>query len=243
MPCTTTQARPRRGFVLLALVLAAFQARAETVNCTPITTLPAVITVQGVYCFKGNLATAMASGNAIDIQTNNVVLDLNGFKLGGLSAGLGTNTFGIYALDRQNITIRNGTIRGFRQANRLWTIPRFRRATSSKTFAPIRIPKSEYTSGVPATSFATIRWWRPAGTTVFGPNAPTSTDIYVSGTGPRVLNNDVIDTVATGPLCGHGISSTVPRLGALCRGEQPDLRRRTIGSRFSASSPASTATT
>jgi hypothetical protein len=83
------------------------------VNCTPITVLPAVIIVQGIYCFTGHLATAITSGNAIDIQTNNVVLDLNGFKLGGLAAGLGTNAFGIRADNRQNITIKNGTIRGF----------------------------------------------------------------------------------------------------------------------------------
>jgi len=38
----------------------------------------------------------MTSGNAITIATNNVVLDLNSFKLGGLSAGLGTNANGIY---------------------------------------------------------------------------------------------------------------------------------------------------
>src|SRR5712691_1804649 len=95
--------------VLLALVLGAAPARAETVACTPITALPAVITGQGIYCFTGHLSTAMTSGNAIDIQTNNVVLDLNGFKLGGLAAGLGTFAVGIHAIDRQNITIKNGT--------------------------------------------------------------------------------------------------------------------------------------
>jgi hypothetical protein len=88
-------------------------AHAETQNCTAITSLPAVIAVQGVYCLIGDLTTGMTSGNAIDIQTNNVVLDLNGFKLGGLAAGPGTTTRGIHAADRQNITIRNGTVRGF----------------------------------------------------------------------------------------------------------------------------------
>ena len=45
--------------VLLTLIFGAAPARAETVNCTPITALPAVITVQGIYCFTGNLATAI----------------------------------------------------------------------------------------------------------------------------------------------------------------------------------------
>src|SRR5207249_5921196 len=99
--------------VLLACVLGAAPTRAETVHCTAITTLPAVITVQGVYCFTGDLATAITSGNAIEIQTNNVVLDLNSFKLGGLAAGSGTQAIGIHAANRQNLTIKNGTIRGF----------------------------------------------------------------------------------------------------------------------------------
>src|SRR5450759_953036 len=103
------------AFIFAALAFTA-PAQAETMNCTPSTALPAVITVQGIYCFTADLATAMTSGNAIDIQTSNVVLDLNGFKLGGLAAGPGTSAFGIHAFDRQNITIRNGTIRGFRQA-------------------------------------------------------------------------------------------------------------------------------
>src|SRR5437870_353667 len=67
--------------ILLTLILSIVPAYAETVNCTPITTIPTVITVQGIYCFTGHLSTAITTGNAIDIQTNNVVLDLNGFKL------------------------------------------------------------------------------------------------------------------------------------------------------------------
>ncbi len=67
----------------------------------------------GHLCLKGNLATSLTSGNIIDVQTNNVTIDMNGFKLGGLGAGAGTLANGIFALDRRNITIRNGSIRGF----------------------------------------------------------------------------------------------------------------------------------
>ena len=102
--------------VLLALTLAAAPVHAETTNCTAITALPAVITLQGIYCFTGHLNTSISSGNAIEIPTNNVVLDLNGFKLGGLAAGPGTQANGIFATDRQNITIKNETIRGFFEA-------------------------------------------------------------------------------------------------------------------------------
>jgi hypothetical protein len=75
--------------------------------------VPAVITVQGVHCLQSNKNSAVPNGNLIEIQANNVVIDLNGFKLGGLAAGTATTATGIFALDRQNITIRNGIIRGF----------------------------------------------------------------------------------------------------------------------------------
>ena len=81
--------------------------------CTAIPSLPYTIITQGVYCLMKNLETNMPSGNAITIHTNNVVLDLKGFKIGGLAAGKGTLACGIYANQRQNITIRNGTVRGF----------------------------------------------------------------------------------------------------------------------------------
>ncbi len=56
----------------------------------------------------------MPAGNLITIQANNVIIDLNGFKLDGLPASAATQATAIFALDRKNITIRNGIIRGFR---------------------------------------------------------------------------------------------------------------------------------
>lgn len=97
----------------LSCAMLAQTAQAEVQDCMEITSLPAVITTQGVHCLKHDLDTSMTSGVAITINTNNVVLDMNGFKLGGMSAGAGTSATGIFAVDRQNITIRNGTIRGF----------------------------------------------------------------------------------------------------------------------------------
>ncbi len=88
-------------------------ANAETTNCTAITSLPYTVTTQGVYCFTDNLSTSISSGYAIAIYANNVTIDMNGYKLGGLAAGAGTLADGIYASKRKNITIRNGTIRGF----------------------------------------------------------------------------------------------------------------------------------
>src|SRR5207237_1761864 len=85
----------------------------DTTFCNPfITTLPYTISTQVHYCFDRNLSTAITTGNAITINSDFVVVDLNNFKLGGGSAGLGTNTNGIYATAHRNITIRNGNIRG-----------------------------------------------------------------------------------------------------------------------------------
>jgi Periplasmic copper-binding protein (NosD) len=191
--------------VLLALVLSAVPARAETVNCTHITSLPAVITVQGVYCFTGDLSTAMTSGNAIEIQTNNVVLDLNGFKLGGLAAGLGTGAFGIHAFNRQNITIKNGTVRGFRRAIVLENAD----AGASQGHLVEDIRADQNTEmGIRVEGSGNIirnnQVVATAGSTFFGPNVD-ATGILVSGLGPRVLNNDVIVTVAQGSGIARGI--------------------------------------
>ena len=104
--------------VLASLVALAGTAVAdETTFCNFfITSLPYTISTQGHYCFNKNLSTAITSGNAITVNSDFVVIDLNNFKLGGGSAGLGTAAIGIHAIDRQNITVRNGNIRGFRKA-------------------------------------------------------------------------------------------------------------------------------
>jgi hypothetical protein len=78
-----------------------------------IPSLPTTITTQGVWCLDKDLGTAIGTGNAITINTNNVTIDCNGFKLGGLLAGLGTMTNGVYANGRSNITVRDCNIRGF----------------------------------------------------------------------------------------------------------------------------------
>jgi hypothetical protein len=98
--------------VLAAAVLPVTTVFAETLNCTPVTSLPATLSTQGIYCLTGNLADAITSGNAITITANNVTLDLNGWKVGGQAAGTGTAAFGIYST-AANVTVKNGIVRGF----------------------------------------------------------------------------------------------------------------------------------
>ena len=102
--------------LVLALLFAAPPALAAESydNCTGfITSLPTTISTQGTWCLKQDLATAITSGAAITINTNNVTIDCNNFKLGGLAAGIGTSAYGIYAQDRVNETVRHCNIRGF----------------------------------------------------------------------------------------------------------------------------------
>lgn len=196
--------------VLLAWVVGAAPARAETVDCTAITALPAVITVQGVYCFTGSLSTAMTSGNAITIQAHNVVLDLNGFKLGGLAAGLDTSAIGIRAINRQNITIKNGTIRGFLFAIALEDnntgVPQ-----GGHVVEDIRADQNTLGGIVLGGSGNIVRNNQivaTGGTTNFGANVEAY-GIHISGSGPRVLNNDVINTVAQGTGTAWGMQFPV----------------------------------
>jgi len=190
------------AFIFAALAFTA-PAHAETVNCTAITSLPAIITVQGIYCFTGNLGTAITTGNAIDIQTSNVVLDLNGFKLGGLAAGLGTNALGIHATNRQNITIRNGTVRGFFIGIRLEGIG----PSGGHVVEEIRADQNTL-FGIDVNGSGNIvrnnQVVATGGSTAFGANADAN-GIIVSGSGPRLLNNDVINTVKLGTGTASGI--------------------------------------
>ena len=75
--------------------------------------LPATITTQGTWCLRQNLDTSATTGNMIEIQTNNVTIDCNGFRIRGSGGGASTTARGIYAAGRLNLAIRHCTIRGF----------------------------------------------------------------------------------------------------------------------------------
>lgn len=86
-------------------------------SCTgTIASIPVTLTTQGTWCLKADLATALASGDMITVAANNITIDCNGFKLGNLSAGEDTQTTGIRAVDRSNVTVRGCNLRGFRNA-------------------------------------------------------------------------------------------------------------------------------
>ena len=102
------------GLLAAAMVPSAALAAQSYDNCTGfIDSLPATITTQGTWCLRHDLAIALTTGAAIVVATNNVTLDCNDFKVGGLAAGPGTKAVGIQAQERLNVTVRHCNVRGF----------------------------------------------------------------------------------------------------------------------------------
>jgi hypothetical protein len=183
--------------VVLALLSGTAPARAETKNCTAIGSVPVVITVQGVYCFIHDVSTSISSGNAIEIQTSNVVLDLNGFQLNGLGVGLGTQASGIRADNRQNITIKNGTVRGFMRGIEINDSG----ASQGHRVEKVRADQNTYVGIVVQGDGNVIRNNQvvaTGGSTVVATTSGNAFGIVALGDGPRVLDNDVITTTHQG---------------------------------------------
>jgi len=196
--------RTTRHLILLNLLLLTSAVHAETTNCTAITTLPYTITTQGVYCLTGNLATSMASGSAIYIQTNNVTIDLNGFKLGGLAAGTGTTTYGIYAFQHKNITIRNGTIRGFFYGIFLNDVTPYT-ASQGNLIEHIRVEQNTYT-GIDARGRGNIVRYNQVVDTGGRTPATGAYGIAIYGPSARILDNDISATTATNANSSYALS-------------------------------------
>lgn len=71
------------------------------------------ITNSGSYYLTQNLVISNVNTTAIDLSTNNVTLDLNGFSiLNTNTASSNVSCIRIYGGPGQNVTIRNGIIRG-----------------------------------------------------------------------------------------------------------------------------------
>jgi hypothetical protein len=211
----------------LALILIHFSlaytatAYAETTNCTAITTLPYTIATQGVYCLTGNLSTSISAGgaSAITINTNNVVLDLNGFKIGGLAAGTATQAIGINAYQRQNITIKNGTIRGFEVGILLDDSAPFT-ASQGHVIEDIRADQNTYAGievygrdNVIRNNFVIMTGGSTAGASI-GSYDVYAYGIFIEGSSNQVLNNMVTEVTAQGAGSGYGIMLSGPNIVA-----------------------------
>jgi hypothetical protein len=83
-------------------------------QCTGfIDSLPIAISTPGTWCLRRNLATAITSGDAIAINSDNVMIDCNHFTIDGLAAGPDSRAGAIFSEDRRHITVRQCKVRGF----------------------------------------------------------------------------------------------------------------------------------
>lgn len=94
---------------LAALLLASGQTWAAD-GCTSITTAPATISAAGNYCLEKNLKTTT---NAITINASDVVLDCGGHVIDGLAITTTSTAIGVRASGKNNVTVKNCTIKGF----------------------------------------------------------------------------------------------------------------------------------
>jgi hypothetical protein len=190
-------------FVTFLFLLFANFVQAETTNCTAITSLPITITTQGIYCLTSDLSTGMTTGIAIEIATNNVVIDLNGHKLGGLAAGSGTIAYGIFAHQRKNITITNGTVRGFYIGIILDDIGPYT-TSQGHLIEDIRADMNTFI-GISVFGRGDIIRNNQVVNTGGSNNVNDAYGIEAFGPGARVINNDVIETKEQSGGSAYGI--------------------------------------
>lgn len=199
----------------LACILTANAARAEVHDCIEIASVPAVISVQGVHCLKQDLQTAITSSAAITVATNNVTIEMNGFKLGGLGGGDSSSADGIYAANRLNITIRNGTIRGFLNGIYLAGSGDFL-ANSGHLIERMRIERPRAGGVVVGGTRSTIRdnFILDVGSTLTGVTFGIAT---VGGAGHAIIGNSIAGVAASAASTGIYTSTTT---APLIRGNQ-----------------------
>jgi hypothetical protein len=114
--------RTLRSLLMLSVAIAFLAAAANPApaaesydSCVgDINTVPTVIATPGTWCLRQNVITNATNIRAVDIRTNNVTIDCNGFRLADAQAGPSTMSTGISANGSfSNITVRNCTIVGF----------------------------------------------------------------------------------------------------------------------------------
>ena len=184
--------------VVVCCLVGSRPAAAQVQTCQNTISLPGsqtstyTISAQGVYCLMTDVTVSagFTPTYAIEITANNVVLDLNGHKVGGGNLDQASSKIGIYASQRKNITIRNGMVRGFGIGIHLSD------STSTTSFGHrvegVRAEEN-WRGGI---------WVEGQGSVVRGNHVLltgnsqySGVGILASASGVRVVDNDVIDTL------------------------------------------------
>jgi hypothetical protein len=175
--------------------------------CKPIATVPVTLSESDNYCLVGSLSYADTSGAAITIDADDVQVDFAGFTLDGGAAGAGTLAYGVFAFDRSGITLRGGTISGFHTGAFLQDDSPGATTSSGHVIRSMRFTQNLVAGVNVAGQDLQVRGnlvLDTGGTTALGANA-NAYGMLIRGARPRVLGNDVIQTVAQGTGSGFGV--------------------------------------
>ena len=234
---TTTQSvtaqQTLRRALPLALVLAILSLSAALADgptgwgggsCREVTAFPANLIDPGVYCLSFKYINfPLASGALITISADNVVFDLNGATLDGTPKG-SAFSWGIRSYGHSNITVRNGTVRGFNYgislAAPLGYVNTTVRPSHSFLVENVRLIDNR-TAGIEVVGYDSVirgNYIAHTGGSADPRLSGHAWGMIASGDGLRVIDNDVTHThvntaysggVTTGIFLGGGLDMVV----------------------------------
>ena len=138
-----TKTKTSLFFALLSFVVLSIMALAvpsAALACTAITESDVTaggytISSSGDYCLTEDIATNITTGIAIKINVDDVTIDMDGYELDNTAAAGSPVAIGIYANEIDNVTIRNGIIRGYYYAMILDSAPNSGRLVEDMIFS------------------------------------------------------------------------------------------------------------
>jgi hypothetical protein len=175
---------------------AAFAANSD--KCTAITAVPFTISAGGSYCLTSDLIApgTFTSGTAITVAADNVSIDLGGYTLSDLAAGTGTTAIGIQALAQANVTVQNGTVRGFYIGIQLTGVGGFTTSSKGHLVQNVRADLNRFIAIQVIGLGSVVRQnqvLHTGGSTA--PGLGFTVGIEIGGDGAEALDNSVVDTV------------------------------------------------
>lgn len=205
------------GSALLSLSLGLVASgRAETTQCTVIAAVPVTIATSGIYCLNSDLDFAPALGTAIRINASNVVLDLNDHTLRGLG-GSATTAYGVVAYQRQNVTVKNGTVRGFYYGIQLADPAPY--TAEGYVVEDIRAELNT-TTGIYLSGHAAIVRRSQVVATGGSTLTASARGITLCSSGSRAIDNDVVTVTKQGAGVSYGIYFCASTADAIALGNR-----------------------
>ena len=176
----------RLAGIMVVLLAVSTVARAEVTGCTEISSVPFTAAAPGIYCLNSSLVASVTFGAAIDVSADDVVVDLNGHAL---EAAGPNNALGVRAVSNKNVTVRNGTIRGFAGGVALGS---FTTPTQGHVAEKLRVEGSS-TYGIRVQGTGSIV--RNNLVIRTGATKGGSSGIIAIGSSVHVVGNEVVETV------------------------------------------------